>query len=135
MDTLQCAIILAKLEKFDWEVEQRLRIGKIYNKLLNEIGVAHIQQRSDRTSVFAQYVVISESRDILQKYLNDVGVPTAVHYPMPINEQPAFKYFCPTKSTPNAQHMAKQVLSPPMGPYLTLEEQKLIVGLLSNFYH
>lgn len=127
MDTLQCAIVLAKLERFDWEVEQRIAIGQQYNKLLVTAGIKCVQQRADRTSVFAQYTVLTDRREELQKRLAEAGIPTAVHYPVPLNEQPAYKHLCCSDCTPVAQQIAKQVMSLPMGPDLQKEQQRLIV--------
>jgi UDP-2-acetamido-2-deoxy-ribo-hexuluronate aminotransferase len=114
MDTIQCAIVLAKLERFDWEVKRRLSIGQRYNQLLDEIGMSRVQQRGDRSSVFAQYTVFSSGREALQKHLSEVGIPTAVHYPVPLNEQPAYKHLCCLDCTPLASIAAKQVMSLPM---------------------
>jgi UDP-2-acetamido-2-deoxy-ribo-hexuluronate aminotransferase len=127
MDTLQCAVVLAKLDRFDWEVEQRIAIGRRYNLLLDNIGIKRVQQRPDRTSVFAQYTLLTNERDVLQKQLTEVGIPTAVHYPVPLNEQPAYKHLCCPDCTPVAQQIAKQVMSLPMGPDLTNEQQDKIV--------
>jgi len=113
MDTLQCAIVLAKLERLDWEVEQRIAIGQEYNTLL--------------VSVFAQYTVLTDRSEGLQKRLAEAGIPTAVHYPVPLNEQPAYKHLCCSDCTPVAQQIAKQVMSLPMGPDLQEEQQRLIV--------
>jgi len=127
MDTLQCAIVLAKLDRFDWEVEQRIAIGQKYNALLDGAGVKRVQQRPDRTSVFAQYTVLTNQREAMQKRLTVAGIPTAVHYPVPLNEQPAYKHLCCSDCTPVAQQIAKQVMSLPMGPDLQKEQQQLIV--------
>ena len=126
MDTLQCAIVLAKLEKFAWEVEQRIAIGARYNRLMDEKGIARIQQRDDRTSVFAQYTVYVEDRSAVQEKLKAAGIPTAVHYPMPLNEQPAYKDISPV-GTPVASGIAKRVMSLPMHARLSESEQGQIV--------
>lgn len=130
MDTLQCAILLAKLDRFEWEVEQRIRIGQQYNDLLDNAGIRRVQQRQDRTSVFAQYTILTNNREALQKHLNDIGIPTAVHYPVPLNEQPAYKHLCCSHCTPVAQQVAKQVMSLPMGPDLAAVDQERVVRLL-----
>lgn len=116
MDTLQCAIVLAKLERFEWEVQQRMEIGQRYNQLLDQAGIARIQQRPERTSVYAQYTVMVPNREALQKRLVEAGIPTAVHYPVPLNEQPAYKHLCCPDCTPVAQQLAKRVMSLPMSP-------------------
>lgn len=130
MDTLQCAIVLAKLDRLNWEVDQRLQIGAQYNALLDEVGIARVQQRPDRTSVFAQYTVFVPDRDRLQAKLTAAGVPTAVHYPVPLNAQPAYKHLCCEDCTPVAKRVAPTVMSLPMGPDLAPSAQRLVVDAL-----
>lgn len=132
MDTLQCAIVLAKLERFQWEVEKRIEIGALYNRLLDETGIARIQQRSDRTSVFAQYTVKVSNRDLLQKQLDESGIPTAVHYPVPLNEQPAYQHLCCPDGTPLAKQAAATVMSLPMSAELSPEQQRRVVEALKR---
>ena len=130
MDTLQCAVLLAKLERFEWEVQQRMSIGQRYNQLLDQAGIARIQQRPERTSVYAQYTVMVPNREALQKRLAEVGIPTAVHYPVPLNEQPAYNHLCCPDCTPVAQKLAKQVMSLPMGADLEAKAQHGIIERL-----
>jgi UDP-2-acetamido-2-deoxy-ribo-hexuluronate aminotransferase len=132
MDTLQCAIVLAKLDRFEWEVKQRTKVGNRYNQLLDELKVPRVNQRQDRTSVFAQYTIFSEDRDALQKQLSEVGVPTSVHYPVPLNEQPAYKHLCCPDCTPEASRVAKLVMSLPMGPDLNDDDLEMIVRQVSS---
>lgn len=132
MDTIQCAIVLAKLERFAWEVEERIRIGERYNRLFDGAGVARVQQRPDRNSVFAQYTVFVDSREELQSQLKDAGIPTAVHYPLPLNEQPAYAHLCCADCTPVASETARRVMSLPMSAYLSPEDQSHIVEMLAG---
>ena len=132
MDTIQCAVVLAKLERFDWEVKQRQLIGQRYSELLAAADIDLVTLRSGRTSVYAQYTVFVPDRDALQKRLSETGIPTAVHYPVPLNEQPAYKHLCCPDCTPIAQQMAKQVMSLPMSPDLSAEDQDIIVSALRN---
>jgi UDP-2-acetamido-2-deoxy-ribo-hexuluronate aminotransferase len=132
MDTLQCAIVLAKLERFEWEVQQRMRIGQRYNQLLDQLGIARIQQRPNRTSVFAQFTVMVSNREVQQKRLADLGIPTAVHYPVPLNEQPCYKHLCCPDCTPVAQQLSKRVMSLPMSPSLDDEQTNLIANALAQ---
>jgi UDP-2-acetamido-2-deoxy-ribo-hexuluronate aminotransferase len=128
MDTLQCAIVLAKLERFDWELEQRQAIGLRYNKLLDQVGIPRIQQGVSQTSVFAQYTVKVPNREALQAQLSSVGIPTAVHYPVSLNDQPAYRHLCCPGCSPIADRSAKEVMSLPMHPDLTADEQHYIVA-------
>jgi UDP-2-acetamido-2-deoxy-ribo-hexuluronate aminotransferase len=86
--------------------------------------------RPDRTSVYAQYTVMVPNREALQKRLAEAGIPTAVHYPVPLNEQPAYKHLCCPECTPVAQQMAKQVMSLPMSAELQPEQQQRIMDAL-----
>lgn len=140
MDTLQAAILLAKLDRFiGWEVSQREKIGARYSGLINSalstqhsvpvVVTPYIEPHN--TSVYAQYTVSVENREVVQKKLNDAGVPTAVHYPIPLNLQPAFAYLNkPLGSYLIAEALAKKVMSLPMGPTLTAVQQDKIVFTL-----
>lgn len=129
MDTLQCAVVLAKLERFDWEVTQRLAIGRRYNELFaGKLSV--VSQRSDRTSVFAQYTVLVDDRSKIQNALKKAGIPSAVHYPIPLNQQPAYAKLCSPSKTPVSDDVAARVLSLPMGPDLSIADQDAIARVL-----
>jgi len=131
MDTLQCAIVLAKLERFDWEVAERERIGARYSQLLINAprGIVVPAVRNDRTSVFAQYTVRLTDRAAIQKAFTEAGIPTAVHYPVPLHQQPAYRGLG-RADCPISEQMAQQVMSLPMGPDLTDEDQARIVDEL-----
>lgn len=132
MDTIQCAIVLAKLERFDWEVEQRLKIGIRYNDLLAG-KIKTTTQRSDRTSVFAQYTVMVEDRENLQASLREADIPTAVHYPIPMHLQPAYVGLCGSDPCPVSEQVAKVVMSLPMGADLDdLTQQRIVETLMSG---
>ncbi|QYF93515.1 DegT/DnrJ/EryC1/StrS family aminotransferase [Massilia sp. PAMC28688] len=129
MDTLQCAIVLAKLERFEWELEQRAAIGAAYDALLSgKVGL--VARARDRTSVFAQYTVVLEERERVQAVLHQAGIPTAVHYPVPMHMQPAYQQWCTPEDAPVALKMAGQVLSLPMGPYMALESVQTVAATL-----
>lgn len=132
MDTLQCAIVLAKLERFDWEIAQRLEIGARYNQLLDEIGFKRVVQRADRTSVYGQFTVFCENRETVQAALQKAGIPTAVHYPVPLNEQPAYQRLCCSNSTPVAKWAAQRVMSLPMSADISRSEIVKIVNTLKS---
>lgn len=135
MDTIQCAILLAKFGSFELEVTQRMKLGEQYNIALDNIGIERVKQKSDRSSVFAQYTIFSDHRDNLRRKLKEAGVPTAVHYPIPVNQQPAYRYLCCPDCTPVASKLAQRVLSIPMSAQLTENEQGRIVDLLFENSH
>jgi UDP-2-acetamido-2-deoxy-ribo-hexuluronate aminotransferase len=118
MDTLQCAIVLAKLERFEWELSQRTRAASSYDAMLSG-RLTLVGRERDRDSAFAQYTVVVEERARIQAALHADGIPTAVHYPLPIHLQPAYAHLSAPERCPVAVHMAQRVLSLPMGPYLS----------------
>ena len=126
MDTLQCAIVLAKLENFDWEVEQRVSKGKNYNRLLGQ-SIETIKQREDRVSVFGQYTIFVNEREIFQTKLKAKEIPTAIHYPVPMHLQPAYKSLCCPECCPEAEKAAARVISLPLHPYMDKATQEMIV--------
>jgi UDP-2-acetamido-2-deoxy-ribo-hexuluronate aminotransferase len=127
MDTLQCAVLLAKLERFPWELERRKALGARYNRLMDEAGLERVHQRQDRSSVFAQYTFFTENRDGIRARLQSLGIPTAVHYPVPLNRQPAYAHLLGENLTPNSDWAAARVLSLPMSADLREEQQDRIV--------
>jgi UDP-2-acetamido-2-deoxy-ribo-hexuluronate aminotransferase len=131
MDTLQCAVVLAKMERFPWEVQQRLEIGDRYNAAMDARGIQRVQQRADRTSVYAQYTLMVADREQRISQLNQIGIPTAVHYPFPLNQQPAYANLCNQDKTPIADHLAQTVMSLPMGADMSAATQQQIIEALS----
>ncbi|MFO1326923.1 MAG: DegT/DnrJ/EryC1/StrS family aminotransferase [Rubrivivax sp.] len=132
MDTLQCAVVLAKLERFGWELQRRAELGARYQRLLAEAGVRQVAVRPDRNSVWAQVTVFVERRAEVQAALKAAGIPTAVHYPIPLNRQPAYAHLCCPDCTPRAARAAEQVLSLPMSADLTEADQDRVVQALAG---
>jgi len=128
MDTLQCAVVLAKLANFDWELDQRQRVAARYDRRLAGCVPTMVRQ-ADRSSAHAQYTVLVERRESVQQALHAAGIPTAVHYPLPIHLQPAYQHFA-TAACPAACDLAKRVLSLPMGPYLSDAEIDRVCAVL-----
>lgn len=132
LDTLQAAILLPKLEILDEEMQARQRVAETYTKLFNDAGInttpcieAHNQ------SAWAQYTIQVENRDDVQAKLKEQGIPTAVHYPIPLNKQPAVAD--ESVILPVGDAIAERVMSLPMHPYLTAEAQeKIVAALLSK---
>lgn len=132
LDTLQAAILLPKLEILDEEMQARQRVAETYTKLFNEAGIdttpcieAHNQ------SAWAQYTIQVKNRDDVQAKLKEQGIPTVVHYPIPLNKQPAVANA--NVNLPVGDLIAERVMSLPMHPYMTIEAQeKIVLALLSN---
>ena len=134
MDTLQCAIVLAKLERFDWEIEQRILLGARYEKLIQQanIPVTLLRVNQNNICVWGQFTVFVQNRESVQASLLAAGVPTAVHYPIPMNHQPAYQHLCCPDCTPNATHAGMHVMSLPFGPDMSFETQDTIINLLAE---
>ena len=134
MDTIQCAVVLAKLERFEWELEQRRRIGKRYNELLSSLKdrITPVAVRPDRTSAYALYTVLATQRDALQDRLRQRGVPTAVHYPMPIYRQPAYRTLAPQADLQATEYVAQHVISMPMHPFLDDRTMGMIMETIAE---
>ena len=132
MDTLQCAIVLAKLKHFEGEIARRAEIGDRYNRLLGERGVERVSQKHDRTSVFAQYTVFVDRRAAVQRALEAQGIPSAVHYPSPLSKQPAYRDRCIYGPLPHSDQVSQRVLSLPMHAYLEPRIQDLIVDAVAK---
>ncbi len=130
MDTLQCAVLLAKLERFEWEVERRAAVGRRYDELLQDLGgrLGLIIVRDERSSVYAQYTVRVRDREALQAKLKSHGIPTAVHYPLPLHRQPAYRAYGAEQHFPAAEMLADRVMSLPMHPDLDAKTQDAIVA-------
>ena len=134
MDTLQCAVVLAKLERFEWELEARAKVAARYDALFGDLprGARTIAVRPDRNSVYAQYTLAVPERDQVQQQLKDTGIPTAVHYPIPMHLQPAYEHLCCAVCCPVSVNLSKQVISLPMHPDLAAPIQQLIAAKLRN---
>ena len=129
IDAMQAAILNVKLNHFEDEIKARIEIGSRYSELLknsDEVKPPFIFE--DRTSVYAQYSVLCKDRDTLSKKLNDAGVPTAVHYPIPLHLQEAFAYLGGKEGDfPVSERVSKGIMSLPMSPFLTKEQQDIVV--------
>ncbi|HJV84454.1 MAG TPA: DegT/DnrJ/EryC1/StrS family aminotransferase [Noviherbaspirillum sp.] len=117
MDTLQCAVVLAKLERFDWELAQRRRIAARYDDLFAG-RIDTVRQRPDCEGVFAQYTIRVANRADVQAELRERKIPVAVHYPAPIPAQAAYAKYGYDMHIPVAGEMTRRVISLPMGPDL-----------------
>ena len=118
LDTLQAAILLAKLKVFAKEIEARQRVAEYYDRHLPE-AVSRPPRVSGRVSAWAQYTIQVADRSALAAALKQDGIPTAIHYPLPMHLQTAYqRYGDGVGSLPVSENLAKHVLSLPMHPDL-----------------
>ena len=132
LDTIQAAILLVKLQHYEKEMALRQHVADRYTSLLSPKIITPVIM-PERTSVWAQYTIRIKKRAHVQEKLKELGIPTAVHYPRPLHLQEAFN-FCGGKigDFPVAEKIAEEVMSIPMGGYLTEAEQNIIcTSLLS----
>jgi UDP-2-acetamido-2-deoxy-ribo-hexuluronate aminotransferase len=138
LDTLQAAVLLAKLDVFDRELIARGEIANDYNGALLALakkGQLRIPVlRSGRNSAWAQYTVEVENRDAVAKALGEAGIPTAVHYPVPMHRQPVFAGLGAGlgRELPRAEEASRRVLSLPLHPYLGRRELLRITRALEG---
>lgn len=129
LDTLQAAILLPKLEILDDEIAARQRVAEAYTTALSHLSVATPRIAAHSCSAWAQYTIRVSERARVQAALEAVGVPTVVHYPLPLNRQPAVAD--PAARLPQGDRAAEEVLSLPMHPYLSDELIERIVTPLT----
>jgi UDP-2-acetamido-2-deoxy-ribo-hexuluronate aminotransferase len=124
LDTIQAAVLLVKLDVFPREVEARRRIGQRYTAGLGDkVQAPYIEPHN--TSVYAQYTIQIDDRDRVSEQLKAHDIPTAVHYPVPLTQQPALKDYA--TETPVAAEVSTRVMSLPMSPWLSTEDQDRVV--------
>ena len=126
LDTIQAAILLAKLPHYESEIKMRQKVATAYTTGLNDSSIKPAI-KNERSSVWAQYTIRVQNRDQIQKKLKQEGIPTAVHYPMPLHLQECFQYLAYKRGDFSiAEMVCNEVISLPMNPFLTDKEIKYI---------
>jgi dTDP-4-amino-4,6-dideoxygalactose transaminase len=130
LDSLQAAVLLAKLSVFAEEIELRQHVAQRYNAALADL-VEVPQVDNATSSVWAQYTIKLNDRDQAAAALKLAGVPTAVYYPKSLHEQPAYVgYPIVEGGLPVAESLSQRVLSLPFHPYLDAATQDYIIDQL-----
>jgi UDP-2-acetamido-2-deoxy-ribo-hexuluronate aminotransferase len=130
LDTLQCAVLIEKLKRYDWEIAQRNRIAATYTAEFAKLGDDLIRTpyvKPDRESVWAQYTVLVKDREQFAKKLAERGVPTSVHYPTPLHWQPVYAELRNKYHVPVAETVSQQVISLPLYPDMAESVQEQII--------
>lgn len=131
-DTLQAAVLLGKMPHFEWEVQERGRLGARYSALL-ETYCPTPAIASGNTHVYAQYTIRLPERDNVAARLKALGIPTAVYYPKCLHEQPVFAALgYKLGDFPESEKASQEVLSLPMHPYLTEADQDKVVAAIKD---
>lgn len=129
MDTMQAAILLEILELFPDEVGKREKLGQTYSESLTCLDLLETPRIGEHnTSVYAQYTILSENREELQKSLREKDIPSVSYYSVPLHLQPVFESLQYSRGNfPIAEKVSNQCLSLPMSPYLTSSDQRKII--------
>lgn len=130
LDTIQAAILLAKFEIFPDEIGKRNKIGKKYTACINELQSTIVTPKIHHncTTVYAQYSIMVNDREQLMSKLKKIGIPTIIHYPVPLYLQ---KQFYSAKFTlPNVDKVAQKIVSLPMHPYLSSKDIEKVTQAL-----
>lgn len=131
MDTLQAAVLNVKLKFYEKDLALRQEVAKKYTHALKGKDLVLPFVAKEATSVWAQYSVRVQTRDEIQAQLKEYGIPTAVHYPMPLHLQECFEYLGYNKGDfPIAEQVSNEIMSLPMNPYLCDDEIEYIVTRL-----
>jgi dTDP-4-amino-4,6-dideoxygalactose transaminase len=134
LDTLQAAVLLAKLPYLSEFEKQRRAVAARYDAALGEIVGLSVPQRTvDSSHVFHQYTLKCDSeamRDALKKYLMDLGIPSMIYYPIALHRQTAYKQVV---NLPVSEDLCNRVLSLPICPELNIEQQDYIIHNIRNF--
>jgi UDP-2-acetamido-2-deoxy-ribo-hexuluronate aminotransferase len=128
LDTMQAAILLAKLPYFRKELKDRQKVADYYTSGLSQILKTPVI-KPNRSSAWAQYTLRVKNRDILQIKLKDNGIPTAVFYPIPLHLQECFRYLNYKQNDfPISEKASNEVISLPMNSFLTNEQINYIIS-------
>lgn len=127
MDTLQAAVLLEKMKLFPDEIKKRQIVAKRYDSMLSSlVKIPYIEPHN--VSVYAQYTIEVEHREVFQKAMQSMGIPTALHYPVAIHLQKAMDFLHYKQGDfPYSESASRQVISLPMHPYLSEEDQNKVV--------
>ena len=132
LDTMQAAILLAKMDIFPKEVALRQEVALRYSEKLDVCVKVPVIPNGYK-SVWAQYSIVSSKKTELMNALKDAGIPVAVYYPKPLHLQTAFAYLgYKEDSMPVSERISNEIFSIPMHPYLTRDDQDKIVNAIKN---
>ena len=135
LDTVQCAILIEKLERYPWEIEQRQKIAKQYTDEFSQISAIKAPVvREGRDSVFAQYTLQVENRSDFQKKLMEKGVPTSIHYPKGMHEQPALKEYKPSEPLKVTESVCEKVISLPLYADMPEEHVEHVIKSVKSLF-
>lgn len=138
LDTLQCAILLAKLEEYDWELEQRDRLAKRYSEAFAKISLKGFSTpyiEKGNFCAWAQFTLMVPDRKTFQEKMTALGIPTAVHYPRIMPDQPWYKeHTASSGDWTHSRHAADHVVSLPIYPDMDTATQDRVINAVLSFF-
>ena len=136
LDSVQAAVLNVKMKYLGESLEKRMVAAKFYCENLAGIsGIVLPKVRSDRTSVVAQFSIRVKEREKFIEHLKNAGIPTAIHYPKPLHLQAAYENLgYKAGDFPVAEKVSKEIVSLPISPFITSEEQTYIVENIKKFF-
>jgi UDP-2-acetamido-2-deoxy-ribo-hexuluronate aminotransferase len=134
LDTIQAVVLNVKLKHYKKDLALRQEVAQKYTKALGSKTLVLPYLNDNATSAWAQYSIRVQDRDTLQAKLKEKGIPTAVHYPMPLHVQKCFEYLGYKEGDfPVAERVSKEIMSLPMNPYVKEDEIVFIVKKVLEF--
>jgi dTDP-4-amino-4,6-dideoxygalactose transaminase len=134
LDNLQAGFGNVMLKKINKWNKIQLKFATYYNNHLKDIVKTPICNLKISNPSFHQYIIRTEFRDDLQKYLKKSGIETAIHYPIPIHRQSAFKKKFGVVKLPKTDYYSKRILSLPINPHLKKNEIDFVIKKIRQFY-
>ena len=125
MDSMQAAVVLAKLEIFDDELSRRNEIATLYNEILGKKLELPVPPQNTQSG-WGLYSILTDDRDRVQAVLKEAGIPTAIYYSQPLHEMSAFKEYAPDGGLPVCESLSRRILSLPMHPYLSNDQAQYV---------
>lgn len=133
LDELQAAILSVKIERLDEDNAKREKLATRYSELLRDLPLELPKTRENTSHVFHLFVIRTKNRNALQRYLFDRGIQTAIHYPVPVHLQPAYRGRIRTLDMSNTEHVCDEILSLPMHAELTESDIETVGGKVAEW--
>lgn len=136
LDSVQAAVLNVKMKYLEESLEKRIAAAKFYCENLAGVeGIVLPKVKSDRTSVVAQFSIRVKEREKFIEHLKNAGIPTAIHYPKPLHLQAAYENLgYKAGDFPVAEKVSREIVSLPISPFITSEEQTYIVENIKKFF-
>ena len=135
LDNLQAGFGNIMLKKINSWNKKQLNVANYYTKHLKDILKTPIYNLKKSNPSFHQYIIRTKNRNELQKYLKKNGVDTAIHYPIPIHKQIAFKKQFGSITLPLTEKYSKEILSLPINSQITKSEVNFVIKKIKNFFN